>query len=398
MYRFINIFFLIIILILTFFMLINPQETVNASADGFKLWYSIIVPALLPFFIIAELLVSLGFVNFLGVALEPVMRPVFRLPGCSSLVVVMGFTSGFPVGAVLSKRLYDKQMITSSEAERLVSFTNNSSPLFILGAVGVGMFSSQALGYLLAFSQYLSNLLVGILWRFTAKNSPKTVINSDTTLLRAAWHELLKANNENSSGIGKILGDAIKNSLNNIIAIAGFIVFFSVLTRMLSIWGIMDWIALAIMKSFAFLNFPYSVAYGTSMGIFELTIGAQTVITCSQADLITMLLAVSLILAFSGFSVIAQVMSIMAGTPVRLSFYLLSRLIQMIISTVITLAGYHLFIAKKQAVYSFSIPVYKILYSFDAWSFSMYCLILSLGIIAIMIIISLYVSTKNHQS
>jgi len=51
------------------------------------------------FFIVAELMVSLGFVNFLGVIMEPIMRPLFRLPGCSSLVIVMGFTSGFPIGA-----------------------------------------------------------------------------------------------------------------------------------------------------------------------------------------------------------------------------------------------------------------------------------------------------------
>ena len=152
-------FFLGIVLILTFFMIINPRETVTSAGKGFELWYSVIVPALLPFFIAADLLISLGFARFLGVILEPVMRPLFKLPGCSSLVVAIGFTSGFPIGAILSRRLYDDKMIEGSEAERLVSFTNNSSPLFILGAVGVGMFNSPMLGCLLAVSHYLANLL-----------------------------------------------------------------------------------------------------------------------------------------------------------------------------------------------------------------------------------------------
>lgn len=44
-----NMFFLIIILILAVFMIINPDETVRASYDGIKLWSLVVVPALLPF-------------------------------------------------------------------------------------------------------------------------------------------------------------------------------------------------------------------------------------------------------------------------------------------------------------------------------------------------------------
>ena len=131
-------FFLIIVLILTLFMIINPDATVEAAAEGLKLWATVVVPALLPFFIAAELMFSLGLVYLLSMFLEPVMQPLFRLPGCSALVVAMGFTSGFPVGALLSRKLYEEKLLTAEETERLTSFTNNSSPLFILGAIGVG--------------------------------------------------------------------------------------------------------------------------------------------------------------------------------------------------------------------------------------------------------------------
>lgn len=382
-----RIFFLIIILILTTFMIINPQETVTAAGMGFKLWFSILLPALLPFFIVAELMVSLGFVNFLGVILEPIMRPIFRLPGCSSLVVVMGFTSGFPIGAVLSRKLYDENMLTGDEAERLVSFTNNCSPLFILGAVGVGMFASPLVGYLLAISHYLSNILVGIFWRFRAPITIAHSLRGEESLLEEAWKSFLQ--HQNTRGIGALLGDAIKNSLNNILAIAGFVIIFSVLTRMLSVWGIMD--GLAIMLSYIFKAFclPYPVAYGLGMGMFEITLGTRTVVLASQADLLYKLVAVSTILAFSGFSIIAQVMSIMAGIPVRLSFYMFSRLIQMMLSIVITLLTYKLMVPRL-TVSSFTIPYYKVLYSFDAWNISLSCLAIGLVLTTMMIILSLW--------
>lgn len=378
-------FFIIIILILSIFMIINPSATVSAASGGFKIWYTVVVPALLPFFIVAELLVSLGFVSFLGVLLEPVMRPLFKLPGCSALVITMGFTSGFPMGAVLTKRLYDEKLLTGEEAERLVSFTNNSSPLFIIGAVGVGMFGSPVLGYILAFSHYLSNLLLGILWRFKAVEVLRGKENP-THLLQASWESMQKNSGLNQNGFGKLMGDAIKNSLNNILAIAGFIVIFSVFTRMFAVWGLMDLLASGLQSLFVFLDLPFPVAYGMATGIFEISIGSQATIAAS-GETVYKLLAVSSILAFSGLSIIAQVMGIVSGTPVRLSFYLLARLLQILFSGVISLAAYYALMAKSPGVPSFTAPYSQVLYSFDAWSFSLYCLLFCLLIIGFMIIL-----------
>lgn len=380
-----NIFFLIIILIFALFMIINPQETVISAAAGFKLWYTVVLPALFPFFVVAELLVSLKFVNFLGIMLEPVMRPIFRLPGCSSLVVVMGFTSGFPVGALLTKKLYDEKMLTANEAERLVCFTNNSSPLFILGAIGVGMFGSVILGYLLAVAHYLSNLLIGLFLRYRAIE-PVNLTDKPKPTFNEAWHVLLAEKNVETRGIGMLLGNAIKNSLMNIMAIAGFIVIFSILTRMLAVWGIMDLLANIIVKIFSILNLSYPLAYGMGMGIFEMTIGAGTVTSCIPGEILAKLVIVSGILAFGGFSVIAQIMSIVAGSPVRLSYYLYMRLIQILLSISIVIVGYQFC---KTAIPSISIPFYKVVYSFDAWSFSIHCLSAAAIIIFILVTASL---------
>ena len=81
---------------LALFMIVEPAATLEASANGLKLWFQAVLPALFPFFVVCDLLVALGVVRFLGVILEPVMRPVFRLPGAAGFVVAMGFTSGFP--------------------------------------------------------------------------------------------------------------------------------------------------------------------------------------------------------------------------------------------------------------------------------------------------------------
>jgi len=382
--------FLIIILILAIFMAINPQQTVQAAASGFQLWYQVLVPALLPFFIVADLLVSLHFVNLIGALLEPIMRPVFRLPGCSALVIAMGFTSGFPMGAVLSRRLLEEKLITPQETERLVSFTNNSSPLFIIGAIGVGMFSSAPLGYLLAVSHYAANLAVGFIWGRMSSPARPFAAAHPRQALQNLWNQL---RSENKS-IGELLGSAVNTSIKNLLAIAGFVVLFSVMTRMFTVWGIMDYLAHFLTWVLSSINFSYPVCFGIGIGLFEITLGSKTIAATGDPVLIK-LLAVSIIMGFSGFSIIAQVMSIVAGLPVRLSFYLWSRFIQLTFSALITWIGYKAVLEPLQIVPSLAIPAYRVLYAFDAWSFAICSLVAGLVLIAALMMISLIMQTRG---
>lgn len=366
---------LLVVVLLAIFMVAKPSSAVHAAAAGLHLWAMVIVPALLPFFMVSELLVNMGLVRFLGVLLEPIMQPIFRLPGCSSLVVAMGFTSGFPVGALLTRRLYDEKLLKANEAERLVSFTNNSSPLFILGAVGMGMFGSVRLGWLLAISHYAANLLVGILWRFRAEPATAPIQSADHGRWQQAKQELQASIDQ--EGFSKRLADAIKNSTANILAIGGYIIIFSVVTTMLSDWGFIEILAVVITRVFNHFELSYQVAYGISMGLFEITLGSNTIALASDADRLHQLIAVSAVLAFSGLCIITQVMGVMVGTPVRLGFYIKARLVQAAIAMFITGYGYKLWPAVSAPV-SHPLLLPSPFYTLHAWHWSLYCMAIML--------------------
>ena len=55
---------------------------------------------------------------------------------------------------------------TNEEAERLIAFTNNSGPLFIIGTVGIGLFKDTNTGILLFITHILACLTVGFLFRW----------------------------------------------------------------------------------------------------------------------------------------------------------------------------------------------------------------------------------------
>ena len=87
-------------------------------------------------------------------------------PVHGAFALAMGITSGYPVGAKVASDLYIKNLCTKTEAERLLAFTNSSGPLFIIGAVGTGMFFDSKVGLLLFLTHFLASISVGILFRF----------------------------------------------------------------------------------------------------------------------------------------------------------------------------------------------------------------------------------------
>lgn len=348
---------IVVTLAVAVFMVSSPQSSVTAALGGLELWAKVLVPALLPFFIIAELLVALGVVRMLGDWLEPLLRPAFRLPGAASLAIVMGFCAGFPMGAVLSRRLYEEGLATRAEAERLCCFTNNSSPLFILGAVGVGMFGSATVGYLLAGCHYLSNLCVGLLLGLAAPPADG---------MAACRRPPREETPPGKLDPGALLTAAVKNSLNNILAVGGFVMLFAIVTALCRQWGVLALLARLIQGMLAPLGVSLPLAAGMAVGLLEISLGAQAV-SAVQAPLTLGLPAVSAVLAGGGLSILAQVISAAAPLPVRVPLYLGCRLAQMALATGFSVIALRLFGSGAAAAAVMLPPSYKLLYTYDMW-------------------------------
>lgn len=298
------------------------------------MWWEIVFPSLLPFFIVAEILISFGIVRFVGVLLEPLMRPLFNVSGAGAFAWAMGMVSGFPAGAKITARLYEDQQISKIEAERLISFTNNSNPLFIYGAVSVGFFANVKLGLLLAVSHYLGNLVVGVIMRFYKFNETKnSKRKKDKNIFKVAFKELHSTRLKEKRTIGSILGDAVANSIRTLLIIGGFIILFSVLNQILFALGITKVLASTLVLFFHMLSLPESLTLPLIAGLFEITQGAYLTSQVSNVSLLHQAMIVSFVLAFSGFSVQAQVASILAEAKLPFKPFFIGRVIQACFST-----------------------------------------------------------------
>jgi len=304
-----------------------PRESVDASIRGLDMWWEIVFPSLLPFFIVSEMLIGFGVVKFIGVLLEPLMRPLFRVPGVGGFVWAMGMASGYPSGAKLTARLRQEGQLTKVEAERLVSFTNCSNPLFIFGAVSIGFFGNAKLGFLLALAHYLGNISVGLIMRFYGNdNEEKKRTNEQKFSIILALRELHRTRLKEQRPLGRLLGDAVMSSVQTLLMIGGFIILFSVINKLLFHLHITAFLGQFVEFILVSLHLPDVLSIPYISGLFEITLGSQLTSQVQEATLMQQAVITSFILAFSGFSVQAQVASITSQTDIAFKPFFIARI------------------------------------------------------------------------
>ena len=317
------------------------DTAVKAALNGLILWSGVVVPSLFPFFVSAEILNTTGFIRASGIMLEPVMKPFFNVPGCGSFALAMGVTSGYPVGAKITCDFRNKGELSRIEAERLLAFTNNSGPLFIVGAVGTGMYGSPQFGLLLFACHFFACLTVGFLFRFykADRKQPKHKSahkDKRTRPFKAFRKKLLEGASLSGVNIGTVIGNSVKNSVGTIMTIGGFIVLFSVIISLLTETGIIGVFSDILAAVLSPVGPDRNLFRGILSGFFEITTGSNLISSISKIPLTVQLPAASFIIGWAGLSVHFQVLSIASKTDISIRPYLIGKMLQGVISAFYT--------------------------------------------------------------
>ncbi|MCL6625961.1 MAG: sporulation integral membrane protein YlbJ [Alicyclobacillus shizuokensis] len=326
------------VVVFTIALVIYPKQSVEAGLVGLKLFWDVVFPSLLPFFILSELMLGLGIVRGFGVLLEPLMRPLFSVPGVGAFALSMGLAAGYPMDAVVTARFRETGMCTQVEGERLLAFTNTADPLFMFGAVAVGMFKSPELGALLAVAHYVSSFLVGVTFKFWGRGSDVTrsqAVQERGNILRRAYREMMKAREEDGRGFGKLLGAAVTESVQTLLMICGFIVFFAVLIEILNLSGLMRVIGWPVAFLYQLSGIHPSLMSPTMAGLLEIDIGTAQA-AASSAPMLQKVALVSAIIAWSGLAVHAQVASVLTQTDIRMTPYFVARFLHAVLAAGVT--------------------------------------------------------------
>lgn len=294
-------------------LIIDPKNNIDACLKGIELWATAILPALLPFFFLTSILASLGFVQKIGKIFSPITTRLFKTSGISGYIYAMSVISGYPVGAKTTAELYEKGIISRGQACKITTFTSTSGPLFVIGTVGIGMFNSAKLGYLILLSHILGAFINGLFYRNTYKENYTSKICVFSS--------------------SNVLEDSMYNSIKSILIVGGYIAIFYMLISMLNNYNL-----LYPFSKFLSLITKTDISISNSLvnGAIEMTRGLKDLSQLSLTQKQALVISTGLI-SLGGASIFMQALTFLKKFNISIRYYLCSKITQCIISVIIAI-------------------------------------------------------------
>lgn len=323
-----------IFLLFTISLILFSSSNLSAAKNGLNLWASSVVPSLFPFFVATELLSNTNIPYILGQLLNGFMKPIFNVGGQGSFALIMGIISGYPIGAKIAVNFRKNNILSKEECERLLSFTNNSGPLFIIGTVGIMMFGNSTIGILLFITHILASLSVGFLFRFWKYNSIETSNNYNNPKNNISKKVTF-------SSLGEVLSESITNATSTILMIGGFVVLFSVIISIFKASNLITIFSNVLSPILAPLNISPKFISAIFVGILEITNGISLISLIQIKEISLNIILTAFLLGLGGISIFLQVYSITSKSDLSIKPYILGKLIHGI------LAGFYTFLFIK---------------------------------------------------
>ena len=311
-----KLYFSLIIILVLILISINPTSNINAFFQGVKVWATIVLPALFPFFLFTKLLCDLNIVQLLCKYLNPITKKLFNCDGVAGYIFFSSIISGYPVGAKLVSEFYSKNLITNGQAYRITTFTSTSGPLFIIGTVGIGMFYNQKVGLIILFCHLLSAIINGLIYRkYKYKSEPNIRVQ----------------NLANSSP--DILNECMLNSIKSILLIGAYIAIFFLITNIIATYKLFLPITYLLSKLIRINNVEL-ILNGILNGIIEVTHGCLD-ISLLNLNIKTACVICTGLVSFGGLSIHMQAYTFLKSANIKYSFFLLQKTTHTIISILI---------------------------------------------------------------
>lgn len=290
-----------------------PAMISEGAKRGLSLWFHTVLPALLPFMILSDFMIKQNISGMVSSVFYPVFAKCFGLSKAGCYPAVIGLLSGYPVGAKTATQLYREKMISKREAQYLLSFCNNASPMFIMEYIGVrcmGLKYPFFLLLLIYLSAWINSFFSGRCHFYERKNEPGNMVYQENLSVMEA------------------LDESILDGFTTIAKIGGYIMLFSILAQFVS----------------DILPFSAIIKY-IGIGILEITTGGAVISGMRLEKWIKDGILVSLC-AFGGLSSVAQTASVMTGTDLKPGMYLVAKLRQALIAG--GLAAVYFFVVEHQ--------------------------------------------------
>lgn len=203
-------------------MLVSPDIVFTGAADGLLLWFNTIFPTLFPFMFITAILLKSGGLNIIANVLGNLSENIFRICRRGIFCYCRIFMR-LSDGCKSYRRSCVYKKIERSEAAYLLSFCNNTSPVFIVNFIIHKILRDRTLLVptliiLIAVPIFLSFFFR----RFYFKHS------------ESYGESLRQTECKNNPFSFRTFDECMMDSFENIVKVGGYIIIFSVFIRLLT--------------------------------------------------------------------------------------------------------------------------------------------------------------------
>lgn len=277
-----------------YFIFKNNKTVAIVIIEAVNLFFKKVFVSLFPMFIINDLLIALNIPFYFYKLFNNIFRILFKTSGICAYVFIMSLVSGTPSNAYILRTLVDNKKVSNEEASHYLYFTYFSNPLFLLMMLSLLFEINTVLKIIMV--HYLSNVIIALLVRKKAPN----ISDSDIAI--------------NSNDISSTLIKSINKSINTLLMILGTIVFYMLLT-------------------FIMTNiFETTLLVKTLIASFlEITNGLNLLTSLDIASKLKEIIAVMTI-SFGGLSINTQIKAILEDTKIEYKYFLKGRIMQALIS------------------------------------------------------------------
>ena len=277
--------FLCLLLFISY-ILTAPKDAVNAASVGLVLWYTRVLPTLLPFVILSNILMDSNYLQYLNKITAPLVSRLIPVSDNGAFVLLSGFLFGFPIGSKNCAALLASGKITRREADVLFIITNNISPVFVTSFILYTQLKLSHLSAVTLLILYFPALLLGSILLSTDARQPAS----------------------GSQMNFKIIDTGIMDGFETLTRLGGYIMLFSMIASLLQKLPVPRVVTLIL------------------TGMVEITNGIAMLPDSGLPQSVQYVLAV-VYTAFGGLSGIAQTSSMIRDTPLSIKRYCIAKLV-----------------------------------------------------------------------
>ena len=293
-------------LYLIFLMLRYPALSLEYASTGLTLWFTKMVPTLLPFMILSGIMIRMNLTErFVGL-LHPLLHRIYGTSRNGSYTIIMGFLCGFPMGARIVGELYEQHKLSREESALLLSFCNNIGPIYFLSYV------VPTLGIDRPGRPFLLMYGIPLLYGFLLMRIRPWMTRKVSSCENHPEARSLQARQPGSCSLLAAIDASVLSGLIGIARLGGYMVFFNLLNIVFQ---------------------PFQHVNTNILNIYRCLLEITSGIDCSGRSINY---AILILLPFGGFSCIAQTYSMIRQTDLSLRPYLYHKAVQ----TAITAACY----------------------------------------------------------